>query len=1086
MFDLKIHNKYLTGFIATVLSATISLTSCTDEMTFGTGPVELGQKVTGTISVPMTLPAVTQVTRDVDFSDKATIKINDYWIGVYDTQTGELLGSKYEAPLKSNNTREELKGANASYQIQDVDIWYYDNHPEVYIVGVVNLKDVKGKKAGTTDDFTDLKTLLENASSWNDFCVISLDVKSMQEANKEDNEPILMGYFTSNASGAHPMVKAWDNNSPSQSNMRIGITYDNNGKIVLANNTGSVKLNRLISEVNVTVKPNEGTRVSSESQTRAPEEQYLPKFPMYPRNEVIIKSLEYKVLNKPKTVYLAEHMTDPYAYNKSASEYPGRSSNSADFDIANDYEDDSDWIKVENGSTFTFQHYENKHWGHLSDKWKDLISGDPSYLSQYSHYIRENLVDGSKDLLSALCLNGNYPSNNRAPAFKVRVNIEVIYPEDDSPWREDSYRNSSEPRMSATVEYTVHEGFTSNYDGTLISSENISSQEEWLAYVESIFSDYQRRRNTQYYYDLTINDITSLLIQAKANEFGGFGDYFDFSEPPTYHNNGINGEANWFQIMKLNGRGTQGLFGPDDGTPGEYSTDEWWLKFSAPTVYSISREAFGIIYNNRKELKYRYLEGKLDASSESGWMKRETNYYGGNWTNEDNNAAGLPAVKGETKYISKGNKDDFEILDKLKFLVVKPGQLEEPGKYTPYPKEFINAALPACYEWIEKEWTIEDLINAEDGLFEPEDFITPTLGSSQNSSPYYFYVYVPWLKADENVPFSRLEDVYRNFYFKVPLTKDDDNCAVFNSVFGFEQVPLDSRQELTASAYLPSFDYKEDHPYSSYSDRYTTSHGLVHWITWNEVINPLNPREHLTAEYYVLKIGDEEFELHNGDYEVDYNGNVHYALSINPLWPKGDNIISIRPVGLKTSDGEYSNFKVSTAATGTLFIQDIPRWDFSSTDPRVNVFATALGYNNSDYYYYGTDERYGLTIRGGSTSKGLYPRNEGDNKDNGIYIQTRGAGDLSNRNFKLSVYGPGKLKVKASNTGTTLPDPIRQLVVYYWDGVNEGNIKVNVTAPSNDPEEYELPLPLNVDRPCDLTLYTDGNLRIFTIQWMPD
>ncbi|MCH5221505.1 MAG: hypothetical protein J1F05_04150 [Muribaculaceae bacterium] len=575
------------------------MAGCADDLS-QFGPETLGEKVHGTLSVPLNAPSATVVSRQVSFADDAVLKLDTYWLGLYDTETGELIGSSHGTPRKADGSRYTFNGSSNTYTVENVEIYYYDQHPEAYVVGVVNHSGVKAKVAGSNDELTDLLTLLESAKTWNDFCKISIDTESANRANPNESDgyakmPLMMGFYTTDSKGAHPTVKGWDNDAVTQGNAKIRLVKGSDNHSEVGLQSGAIRLMRLISEVSVQV-------------VAAP--------------NVTLSNVQYKVVNNPKEVYLVEHATDTRGPNISSdkSVYDARSANSADY--TSNYTSNDYWLSAPDGR-FSYQQYENKHWGDAS--W----IGDMEQSSSTAHLIREKRLNSNRNLYQTLCLDRNHPWNNNASYFVIKADVEV--------------ENSDGGKISGTIEYTIHEGYTSTSNGLQTASG-----------IEATL-DYQRTRNTLYYYNIGIVGIDKLTMQATAQPMDD-----------VIHNDGITGSVGSSESQEIGGYGTNS---------------------SGVQLRYVDYDFFNNLHKNRNVLQWRYY---ITTPTE------ELNY--GVWPRDKMSGLDWPAVN--TEMIEDC---PAEILNTFKFYIRdsysrKQGYYQDGG-------------------WIESGmvyvWTLEDLLNAE-------------------------------------------------------------------------------------------------------------------------------------------------------------------------------------------------------------------------------------------------------------------------------------------------------------------------------------------------------------------------------------
>lgn len=1011
--------------LSIALIAGVMATSCTDEIKLGSTEVDLGEKVAGRLSIPMNVPISPVMSRAVDFSPNAILKIDSYWIGIYDTYTKELLGFKYEEePRKGDGSRFTFNGSSGVFTIEDVDIYYYQNHPEAYIVGVVNFNGITDK------DGESLFDLLKNADDWDKFCDLTINTASAEQANKSGDMPIMMGYFTSGVAGSRPTIKGWDNNSITQNNVKARFSEGGDGRVALS--AGNVRLMRLISEVTVKVGGMEiMDELSKRYETRA-----VTVVPSMPEDmQVKIKNLQYKVVNNPKNVYLAERATDIRGadINSNLDVYAKRSANSADFDQEDGYTE-TGWINV-NGNSFTYQFYENKHWGDLS--WFNLSELYPDVDDDFfgnideddffsapmgALYLREKKMK-DYDLFRSLCKDDKHKWNNFAPYFKIRADVEIVMPGSDS------------HKESATVEYTIHEGFTSDENGMAINMPGYNDypsyddyQEALLPIIKKLSLDYQRYRNTQYTYYLAITDFEHLMMQVETSMMGeqmGF-------DSDIWHNDAFSGSVNEVGFIQLDGEGT--LAGENNGPN--------YIPFS-PLRYFAS-----------DDLKYRFMVHSLVG---------EMNY--GDWSAEDNRAEGIPALNtGIIKEVPE------EILNCFKILVINT---EGSGRFQ-YPEG-------------QGTFTKGELL-FEGNIKEFKEYFS-TLPSDIPSN-YMTALYITEFEAP-GVDYAELDQIYRGVYLKMPMY-DKDRCSSINSYCVISQTPKDNRIDLSDTGYRPNLDVYEHYPYSRYR-WWTTVHNVVNWICWDQTAYS---NMNLTVDYYILKVGEngEEIIVNTADY-VGYDGKIHYPYYVPSDLPSGANDIWIRPMGFKTRGGAEANYKVTEpfyytnysggTKMGAIYVQTNSKWTFNSGSQFRPAIEDSWSWNTSKnaYVYYSYVYMYGLQINGGSS--GLIPYFESG------YIQTGGNGGVNNRSFKITVDRPGKVIVNACTTTNIQEGQSsgRGLTLYYYggdvDNRIQGTLQQEVNQSLGSPKDYEFELPYEINKPVDISIYSYQNLNIYSIEFVP-
>ena len=397
--------------------------------------------------------------------------INSIWIGVFDIETGDLVG-------QTASNRAQGKTEEYPFRTAKVDILYYDAHPQVRIFGVANYIGVNARRTGDSSCNTPLDTLLSKVENITDFLDISV------EAKKPGNSaPLMMGVYTKDVSGLYA-VDVNDNSGLHKFNPITDIELnklnpDNPedgkyGRIEYADirTNGQIRLRRLVSQINVTVVPGQSLNKTVE-----------------------LSNMSYRRVNLPKEVYLQERQTKEFESSWNATEWSKQTPNKADvlvdYDTGNSalgYESDTDFKAFNN--SFTFYQYENKHWGtaaNQSEREKVWKGTDPA----------ENPV------FTALCgeeENGKI-YNNYASYFEINVDVAVT--------EKGSTRN-------ANVTYRIHEGFCNKPDGTQYDNRPKPDEPGYDDYARQIAPDFTCVRNTIYKYTITINGLSSIIVDAEG------------------------------------------------------------------------------------------------------------------------------------------------------------------------------------------------------------------------------------------------------------------------------------------------------------------------------------------------------------------------------------------------------------------------------------------------------------------------------------------------------------------------------------------------------------------------------------------
>lgn len=437
--------KYIS--LISITLALLTLCSCKDDL-FGNGSADDGSRSEMTLKLDVDVPWVDFRTR-ADGMDNSQVR--SLWVGVYDIITGNRVGSEH---------------FNYPASPVELPVLYYDAHPTVAIVGVANYR-------GLTDwENNDLTALLDNAETWNDFVNINVRVplENGSPVADENNPPVMMGLLTGPDSG------------------RPFYTTEESGKVSIQNATGyeinlspnslygsmikqiegkKIYLKRLFSKLNVTIKTGSNASVTNVSFHRGnmPMCTYLTEHPIYVNDQNNVKSWKDFSSNTPN-----------YA-DKVLTVNGGKVEGSDSYKT-----DDKDyWIPASTNNTFSFTHYENKHWG---------VKSADGYFGREKYLITDNWKREEQVLE---CLGHGY--NNFASYFVVKMTIL------------DKGLN-----RSAEVQYVIHEGNCNDSDGNLSSFDNNNDASQDSS------RDYASFRNMVYNYNITVNGIYDIITNVSGTD----------------------------------------------------------------------------------------------------------------------------------------------------------------------------------------------------------------------------------------------------------------------------------------------------------------------------------------------------------------------------------------------------------------------------------------------------------------------------------------------------------------------------------------------------------------------------------------
>lgn len=461
-------SKNIFSYFCLLVIAMVSLASCSDDLV-GRESAGSGKEIKGTLVLNLSTPDLAVRTRTLNVESGASVRINNLWVGVFSTATGECFGAK-----RYDDMNRVLQSGVVFNKMLAVDfVAPGAGTPLAYIIAVANYDGVTtydGRPlAGILPDFDDRASV-----SWDTMISLGIDTASAYAGKKgeddDSNAPFLAGFFQDAVSlSQSPKIDqfAYPELGPAAlypeaaaSGMDI-MLGDGDDTYVAA---GALCLRRLVAHNNIKISTANGFEVMSVS---------------------------YRRHNMPRSVFMLPRRVDEsrysdfYSWRKNSPNFADRLLSDGNYDISDDafpYASDSDWTLVDASAredsehvSFAFDHFENLHWG------------SPSLSSQED---REKLnPDGT---FAALCNGPQDRWNNFASYFELRLHI--INPSTGE---------------SADVEYRLHEGFCNTPDGRRASS------------LQEKCRDFSSFRNVNYTYNINIagvNDIKASVTGVDGQE----------------------------------------------------------------------------------------------------------------------------------------------------------------------------------------------------------------------------------------------------------------------------------------------------------------------------------------------------------------------------------------------------------------------------------------------------------------------------------------------------------------------------------------------------------------------------------------
>lgn len=419
-------------------------------------------------------------TRDVDFGEEAPVRINRVWLGVFDKKTGYCV-SKYDgssgyAFVSTGNkaygiVRHKLPAPSVPAGINLSGTYF--------MIAVVNYGGVNGRWNSDVNQEYPLETMLAQVDTWEKFNSIGVDTGTAYNDDHAKDTPVMVGFLN----------KAdYDSGSPASSHIKIDqfkqsstnpveLTMDSQSNIDLkfSNNkwettSKTLLLRRLVSNITFYISAKEGLEVTS---------------------------IQYRRHNEPKAVYIVERtmLATQTVDGNEEGKFPKNAKYSPNFAALrpqDGYSSETNFTKAnqldENRWMINYQHFANKHW---SDK----------TLTKYSEREDYKLDQNGNKIFSALASSLSDINNY---ASYIELNMHIL----------DRNRN-----RCADATFIIHEGYTSNHDGSLKEDGGIDD-----VTIETKLKDFSCARNRNYTYNVTVNGFDNLSFNVIKDKLDFFSD----------------------------------------------------------------------------------------------------------------------------------------------------------------------------------------------------------------------------------------------------------------------------------------------------------------------------------------------------------------------------------------------------------------------------------------------------------------------------------------------------------------------------------------------------------------------------------
>jgi hypothetical protein len=436
------------------------------------------------------LPATVNLTLKVNDMDVRTRSIVDeasgsycanLWIGIYDSKTGKLIEKFYLTDVASTQEEDGEKYA-LSLKTSSAE--------SVYIVGVANseVNNAVDSIAGYGKSETLLRTLLDKADTFDKFKAICVLRPDAQDVNVYANTLTMSGWYAENQGDALQAIDIQEGNN---------------------NLSGAIYLKRIIS---------------------------YNKFVIVPGDYINLKLNTWKVCNIPAGSYLFEQSDNVGDHYSGSTAFYNASNESRLFTATTN-------AKGVEGYSFEFYQLENKHTAvdYAADGTNHVgIDGSASdwYTEREREFKDEN--GANTGIYRSLVANKESDLQNNSASYVV-VNATIDYYVAAPDNYDDFDPTTAKPIDPASTGKKIHR--TANVDYTIHLGYCDSQNEDGTPTIDTA-KDFNCRRNTKYTYNVTINGVKHVVVEAKSedgteNQPGAEGwvsdEYGDYEELDSHY-----------------------------------------------------------------------------------------------------------------------------------------------------------------------------------------------------------------------------------------------------------------------------------------------------------------------------------------------------------------------------------------------------------------------------------------------------------------------------------------------------------------------------------------------------------------------
>lgn len=416
--------KYIA--LLSLLLALISLSACSEDSLYSPSFGKEGEDAY--ISLKIEVPEMDNAVSRAMVPDNESSKVNDIWIGIYNTTSGERTFSGiYDC---------DHNDIHVKHTISDIKT----KSGQSYIVAVANARTNYGVANGS-EGLVRLSDLLEAATTWDEYLNISVSLTMPGDITQYTPDFPMSGiYYANSSASAHPVGNdAWVEANKAS----VFIPEGNAGTL-----PGIVHLRRLHSYV---------------------------KFKLTAGNGVTLEPESWRVINVPTISYLHEQ-------DRNSADAPDfRNAVVAPSDVNREF------VKDGSAESFDFYMLENKHIG---------LSSVNGYEDREREF--KNSDESNTGVYASLCPSVNETQNNSATFVEIRARVLQTI--------------NGVPRIGF-AKYTIHLGYCEGNGADKAR-------------------DFRHRRNTKYTYNVRIDGVDKIVVEAEKEgeqKPGAEGDVLDMT-----------------------------------------------------------------------------------------------------------------------------------------------------------------------------------------------------------------------------------------------------------------------------------------------------------------------------------------------------------------------------------------------------------------------------------------------------------------------------------------------------------------------------------------------------------------------------